>query len=165
MATAAGDDRRALTFALERLDIERSGGLGYAHSLADVAFALLEVDRVDEALDRAREALVEAQRTGVAHALGEAYRCIAWCSLLRDEVPQAALCLLGQLDVYDHAETMAALAKYYCTVKVKDIRDSGGGEWISSSLIERVISSYDGVVEVAVIVVPDEKWTEGHLLL
>ena len=41
----------------------------------------------------------------------------------------------------------------------KDVIKSGG-EWVSSSLIESLISSYEGVIEVAVVGVPDEKWTE-----
>jgi fatty-acyl-CoA synthase len=43
--------------------------------------------------------------------------------------------------------------------RMKDVIKSGG-EWISSSLLESLISSYDGVEEVAVIGMPDEKWTE-----
>ena len=44
----------------------------------------------------------------------------------------------------------------------KDVIKSGG-EWISSSLLESLISSYDGVEEVAVVATPDEKWTERPL--
>lgn len=44
----------------------------------------------------------------------------------------------------------------------KDLIKSGG-EWVSSSLLESLISSYDGVEEVAVIGTPDEKWTERPL--
>lgn len=46
----------------------------------------------------------------------------------------------------------------------KDVIKSGG-EWVSSSLVESLISSYDGVVEVAVVGTPDEKWTERPLAI
>jgi fatty-acyl-CoA synthase len=46
----------------------------------------------------------------------------------------------------------------------KDVIKSGG-EWVSSSLVESLISSYDGVVEVAVVGIPDEKWTERPLAI
>jgi len=44
----------------------------------------------------------------------------------------------------------------------KDVIKSGG-EWVSSSLLESLLSSYDGVLEVAVVATPDEKWTERPL--
>ena len=40
-----------------------------------------------------------------------------------------------------------------------------GGEWISSLLIEDIISQHPGVSEVAVIGIPDEKWGERPLAL
>jgi fatty-acyl-CoA synthase len=46
----------------------------------------------------------------------------------------------------------------------KDVIKSGG-EWVSSSLLESLISSYDGIVEVAVVGIPDEKWTERPLAI
>lgn len=46
--------------------------------------------------------------------------------------------------------------------RIKDVIKSGG-EWVSSSLLESFISSYDGVEEVAVVATPDEKWTERPL--
>ena len=48
--------------------------------------------------------------------------------------------------------------------RMKDVIKSGG-EWISSSLVESLISAYDGVAEVAVVGVPDEKWTEKPLAI
>src|SRR4030095_6903452 len=50
------------------------------------------------------------------------------------------------------------------TDRIKDVIKSGG-EWVSSALVESLISSYDGVSEVAVVGVPDEKWTERPLAL
>jgi fatty-acyl-CoA synthase len=40
-----------------------------------------------------------------------------------------------------------------------------GGEWISSLAIEDIISQHEGVSEVAVIGIPDEKWGERPLAL
>jgi fatty-acyl-CoA synthase len=48
--------------------------------------------------------------------------------------------------------------------RIKDVIKSGG-EWVSSTLVESLISSYDGVGEVAVVAIPDEKWTERPLAL
>ena len=50
------------------------------------------------------------------------------------------------------------------TDRIKDVIKSGG-EWISSLMIEDIISQYPGVSEVAVIATPDEKWGERPLAL
>jgi acyl-CoA synthetase (AMP-forming)/AMP-acid ligase II len=50
------------------------------------------------------------------------------------------------------------------TDRIKDVIKSGG-EWISSLVIEDLISQYAGVSEVAVIARPDEKWGERPLAL
>jgi fatty-acyl-CoA synthase len=50
------------------------------------------------------------------------------------------------------------------TDRIKDVIKSGG-EWISSLMIEDIISQYPGVSEVAVIGIPDEKWGERPLAL
>ena len=50
------------------------------------------------------------------------------------------------------------------TDRIKDVVKSGG-EWISSLLIEDIISQHPGVSEVAVIGIPDEKWGERPLAL
>jgi fatty-acyl-CoA synthase len=50
------------------------------------------------------------------------------------------------------------------TDRIKDVVKSGG-EWISSLAIEDLISQYPGVIEVAVIGKPDEKWGERPLAL
>ena len=47
---------------------------------------------------------------------------------------------------------------------MKDVVKSGG-EWISSLVIEDIISQYSGVSEVAVIAIADEKWGERPLAL
>lgn len=40
-----------------------------------------------------------------------------------------------------------------------------GGEWMSSLTLEEMIGSYEGVIEVAVIGIPDEKWGERPFAL
>jgi fatty-acyl-CoA synthase len=50
------------------------------------------------------------------------------------------------------------------TDRIKDVVKSGG-EWISSLVLEDIISQYPGVSEVAVIGIPDEKWGERPLAL
>ena len=45
------------------------------------------------------------------------------------------------------------------TDRMKDVIKSGG-EWVSSALIESMLSTYPGVTEVAVVAMPDEKWME-----
>jgi fatty-acyl-CoA synthase len=50
------------------------------------------------------------------------------------------------------------------TDRIKDVIKSGG-EWISSLVIEDLISQHPGVSEVAVIARPDEKWGERPLAL
>jgi fatty-acyl-CoA synthase len=50
------------------------------------------------------------------------------------------------------------------TDRIKDVIKSGG-EWISSLVIEDIISQHPGVSEVAVIAIPDEKWGERPLAL
>jgi fatty-acyl-CoA synthase len=50
------------------------------------------------------------------------------------------------------------------TDRIKDVVKSGG-EWISSLMIEDIISQHPGVSEVAVIGIADEKWGERPLAL
>jgi fatty-acyl-CoA synthase len=48
--------------------------------------------------------------------------------------------------------------------RIKDVIKSGG-EWVSSSLLENLIYSLNGIAEVAVVGVPDEKWIERPIAL
>jgi fatty-acyl-CoA synthase len=50
------------------------------------------------------------------------------------------------------------------TDRLKDVIKSGG-EWVSSLEIESLISQYEGVSEVAVIGIRDEKWGERPVAL
>lgn len=69
----------------------------------------------------------------------------------------------GYLHTGDIA-VMAADGRVQITDRLKDVIKSGG-EWVSSLLIESVISKIPGVVEVAVIAIPDVKWTERPMAL
>ena len=51
---------------------------------------------------------------------------------------------------------------FQITDRAKDVIKSGG-EWISSVELENLLAGSPGVVEVAVIGIPDEKWTERPL--
>jgi len=48
------------------------------------------------------------------------------------------------------------------TDRTKDLVKSGG-EWISTVALEGALMAHDGVLEAAVIAVPDEKWSERPL--
>ena len=48
------------------------------------------------------------------------------------------------------------------TDRKKDVIKSGG-EWVSSLLVESLLSTYYGIAEVAVVAMPDEKWIERPL--
>ncbi len=50
------------------------------------------------------------------------------------------------------------------TDRLKDVIKTGG-EWISSLHLESLISQYEGISEVAVVGVPDEKWGERPLAM
>lgn len=50
------------------------------------------------------------------------------------------------------------------TDRMKDVIKSGG-EWVSSELIESLLSTYPGVVEVAVVAMADEKWMERPMAI
>jgi fatty-acyl-CoA synthase len=50
------------------------------------------------------------------------------------------------------------------TDRLKDVIKSGG-EWVSSVLLEDLVSQHPGVSEVAAIGIPDEKWGERPMLL
>ena len=68
---------------------------------------------------------------------------------------------------YLHTQDIAcidATGNVQITDRLKDVIKSGG-EWVSSLEIENLISRYEGVSEVAVIGVKDEKWGERPVAL
>lgn len=70
-------------------------------------------------------------------------------------------------DGYLHTGDIASIDKdgvITVTDRIKDVIKSGG-EWVSSSLVESLLSSCYGVMEVAVVATPDEKWIERPLAI
>jgi fatty-acyl-CoA synthase len=66
---------------------------------------------------------------------------------------------------YLHTGDIAAITPDGCvriTDRMKDVIKSGG-EWVSSEQIEDLIEQYPGVMEAAVIGIPDKKWGERPL--
>jgi hypothetical protein len=72
----------------------------------EIAFALLELDQVDGASERAGEAMVAALRLRLPNARGEAYRCMAWCALMQGDAATGAACLLEQVRAFDRHDGM-----------------------------------------------------------
>jgi fatty-acyl-CoA synthase len=70
-------------------------------------------------------------------------------------------------DGYLHTGDVGTIDKNGVLTIVDRIKDlvKSGGEWVSTSLVESLISTYDGVAEVAVVAEPDEKWTEKPLAI
>jgi fatty-acyl-CoA synthase len=65
-------------------------------------------------------------------------------------------------DGYLHTGDIGVIGKdgvIEITDRMKDVIKSGG-EWVSSALIESLLSTYPGIREVAVVGMPDEKWME-----
>jgi fatty-acyl-CoA synthase len=70
-------------------------------------------------------------------------------------------------DGYLHTGDIATIDRegyLQVTDRLKDVIKSGG-EWISSLELEGIISQYDGVSQVAVIGIPDDKWGERPMAL
>ncbi len=82
---------------------------------------------------------------------------------LKNEETSAALWRGGYLHTGDigHLDKDGYLK---VTDRLKDVIKSGG-EWISSILLEDLVSQLDGVSEVAAIGIPDDKWGERPMLL
>jgi fatty-acyl-CoA synthase len=65
-------------------------------------------------------------------------------------------------DGYLHTGDIGVIGKdgtIEITDRMKDVIKSGG-EWVSSALIESLLSTYPGIMEVAVVGMPDDKWME-----
>ncbi len=105
-ALTLGDAPLALQRAQERLAFETEGGLGHVNAMIEVSLALVELDRIDEALPVATAAVVAARRLGIPQPRGDAFRCLAWCALAAGDAPAAAGYLLEQLAVFGRADGM-----------------------------------------------------------
>lgn len=81
----------------------------------------------------------------------------------RQEPGESPLSQDGWLRTGD-AGTIDPLGYVQITDRTKDLIKSGG-EWISSVELEHCISRFPGVVEVAVVAVPDPRWEERPLAI
>lgn len=63
---------------------------------------------------------------------------------------------------YLHTGDIGTIDKFGCIDIVDRMKDviKSGGEWVSSELIESLLSTYPGITEVAVVAMPDDKWME-----
>jgi fatty-acyl-CoA synthase len=112
--------------------------------------------------------LVDEQMQEVPHdgkSSGEVVVRAPWLTqgYLNDPANSADLWRGGYLHTKDIG-TIDPEGYLLVTDRVKDVIKSGG-EWISSLVIEDIISQHPGVGEVAVIALPDEKWGERPLAL
>ena len=112
--------------------------------------------------------IVDPEMRDVAHdgaAMGEVVARAPWLTqgYLKNDAASAALWRGGWLHTGD-VGTMAADGTLRLTDRLKDVIKSGG-EWISSLEMESLISAVPGVVEVAVVGMPDPKWGERPVVL
>jgi len=112
--------------------------------------------------------IVDEQMHDVPHdgkATGEVVVRAPWLTqgYLKDPVNSEDLWRGGYLHTKDIG-TIDPEGYLLITDRIKDVIKSGG-EWISSLMIEDIISQYPGVSEVAVIAIPDPKWGERPLAL
>lgn len=98
-------------------------------------------------------------------ATGEVVARAPWLTqgYFKDEENSKRLWLGGYLHTGDVA-AIDAEGYFQITDRIKDVIKTGG-EWVSSLELEDIISQFEGVSEVAVIGVPDEKWGERPLAL
>jgi fatty-acyl-CoA synthase len=112
--------------------------------------------------------IVDEQMHDVPHdgkATGEVVVRAPWLTqgYLKDSVSSEDLWRGGYLHTKDIG-TIDPEGYLLITDRIKDVIKSGG-EWISSLMIEDIISQYPGISEVAVIAIPDPKWGERPLAL
>lgn len=109
------------------------------------------------------EGMTEMPRDGTS--TGEVVARAPWLNAeyLKNEKATAALWEGDYLHTGDVGHIDAA-GTLMITDRMKDVIKSGG-EWVSSLQLESLASTVDGVMEVAAIGVPDEKWGERPVLL
>ena len=119
-------------------------------------FPLVDLQTVDASMN-------EMPRDGVT--TGEIVARAPWLNAEYLKNPEATLALwygdylhTGDVGYLDNVGTLTI------TDRIKDVIKSGG-EWLSSLELESLVSTVDGVAEVAAIGMPDEKWGERPLLL
>src|SRR5215472_6565799 len=176
----------ALPKGLAKLAMDRGvdvfGGYGMSEtgpvmSLAQLKPSMTELDADKEIEYRTRAGLpiqlvdlriVDDEMHDVPHdgkASGEVVVRAPWLTqgYLNDPANSETLWRGGYLHTNDIG-TIDPEGYLLITDRIKDVVKSGG-EWISSLVIEDIISQYPGVSEVAVIGIPDEKWGERPLAL
>ena len=176
----------ALPKGLAKLAMDKGidifGGYGMSEtcpilSLAQLKPSMTELDADTEIEYRTRAGLpaqlvdlriVDEQMQEVPHdgkASGEVVVRAPWLTqgYLNDPANSEDLWRGGYLHTNDIG-TIDPQGYLLITDRIKDVVKSGG-EWISSLLIEDIISQHPGVSEVAVIGIPDEKWGERPLAL
>jgi len=176
----------ALPKGLAKLAMDKGidifGGYGMSEtcpilSLAQLKPSMPELDADTEIEYRTRAGLpgqlvdlriVDEQMQDVPHdgkASGEVVVRAPWLTqgYLNDPANSEDLWRGGYLHTNDIG-TIDPQGYLLITDRIKDVVKSGG-EWISSLLIEDIISQHPGVSEVAVIGIPDEKWGERPLAL
>jgi fatty-acyl-CoA synthase len=176
----------ALPKGLARLALDKGidifGGYGMSEtcpivSLAQLKPSMTELD-ADEQLEYRTQAgipgqlvdlrIVDDEMHDVPHdgkTSGEVVVRAPWLTqgYLNDPVNSENLWRGGYLHTNDIG-TIDPEGYLLITDRIKDVVKSGG-EWISSLVLEDIISQYPGVSEVAVIGIPDEKWGERPLAL
>jgi fatty-acyl-CoA synthase len=176
----------ALPKGLAKLAMDKGidifGGYGMSEtcpvlSLAQLQPSMTELDTDTEVAYRTKAGLpiqlvdlriVDEQMQEVPHdgkTSGEVIVRAPWLTqgYLDDPVNSEELWRGGYLHTRDIG-TIDPEGYLLITDRIKDVVKSGG-EWISSLMIEDIISQYHGVSEVAVIGIPDEKWSERPLAL
>ena len=128
----------------------------YFRTKAGRPLPLVEIRIVDDDMN-------ELPRDG--ESTGEVVVRAPWLTegYLKNEETSEALWRGGYLHTGDigHLDEQGYLK---VTDRLKDVIKSGG-EWISSILLEDLVSQLEGVSEVAAIGIPDDKWGERPLLL
>ena len=176
----------ALPKGLAKMAMDRGidifGGYGLSEtcpilSLAQLKPSMTELDADTEIEYRVKAGLpiqlvdlriVDEQMHDVPHdgkATGEVVVRAPWLTqgYLNDPANSEDLWRGGYLHTKDIG-TIDSEGYLLVTDRIKDVIKSGG-EWISSLVIEDIISQHPGVSEVAVIAIPDERWGERPLAL
>jgi fatty-acyl-CoA synthase len=176
----------ALPKGLAKMAMDRGidifGGYGMSETCPILSLAQLKPDMTELGDDKEIEyrtkagipiqlvdlRIVDEDMQDVPHdgkASGEVVVRAPWLTqgYLHDSANSEKLWHGGYLHTNDIG-TIDAEGYLLITDRIKDVVKSGG-EWISSLVIEDIVSQYPGVSEVAVIGIPDEKWGERPLAL
>ena len=164
------------------LGIDIMGGYGLSETCPMLVVAQLEADTLRQPEEKqtyhrckagrpiplVELRVVDEQMKDLPHdgqTTGEVVTRAPWLTpgYLKDDTASAALWRGAYLHTGDigHIDPHGYLK---VTDRLKDVIKSGG-EWISSILLEDLVSQHPGVSETAAIGVPDEKWGERPMML